>query len=49
MAVSFTIRQSKTILARSQPDRKRFAVHGDEKLTPFIELETAIHAASQKN
>ena len=25
-------------------DGKRFAVHADEKLSAFVELETAIHA-----
>jgi hypothetical protein len=27
-------------------DGKRFVVHADEKLTAFVELESAIHAAS---
>jgi len=30
-------------------DGKRFAVRADEKLTAFLELETAIHAALGSN
>jgi len=29
-------------------DGKRFVVHADEKLTAFVELEAATHAASRK-
>jgi hypothetical protein len=28
-------------------DRKRFAVHADEKLTAFMELQSAIHACCE--
>jgi hypothetical protein len=28
-------------------DRQRFIVHADEKLTAFLELELATHAASE--
>ena len=29
-------------------DGKRFIVHADEKLTPFVELESAIRACRQR-
>ena len=30
-------------------DGKRFVVHADEKLTAFVELESAIHACGLEN
>ena len=30
----------------NRSDGKRFIVHADEKLTAFLELESAIHAAA---
>jgi hypothetical protein len=42
MAGSFAIRQSKTILARSCETESVSFVRADEKLTAFLELETAI-------
>jgi hypothetical protein len=30
-------------------DGKRFVVHGDEKLTAFVELESAIRSIASKN
>jgi hypothetical protein len=52
LPASFAIRQSETILARSyaahRGNRKRFVVRADEKLTAFIELESAIRAVREK-
>jgi len=42
MAGLFAIRQSKTIADAHRGDGKRFAVRADEKLTAFLELESAI-------
>ena len=32
------------VAAGNRDDRKRFVVHADEKLTAFVELETAINS-----
>jgi len=34
-----------SLLTRIADDGKRFVVHADEKLTAFVELESAIHAS----
>jgi hypothetical protein len=35
-----------TWIGVNRSDGKRFIVHADEKLTAFLELESAIHAAA---